>query len=149
MERTEPSDLKVHFCQEFPPQFAICSGEPSLALCALTLAHRFEAWLLNERAELTGAAAVWSLDELLREPPDDPPDEPPPEAGLPSDPFPCSPGFAPGVPLSLGFALAEGDAGGPLLTGGDAGGTPPGQFGAGAPGFVAPDRWFAADDTVS
>jgi hypothetical protein len=144
IERTEPSDLKVHFCQDLPPQSQISSGEPSLALRALTLTHRFEAWLCSVCAEPTAVFATW--------PPDDPfdavLDEPLPDVDLPWEPFPESPGLALGVPLEPGLAPAEGEAGGPVLTGGDTGGTPPGQIGAGAPGFFAagPWRWFAAFD---
>ena len=43
IERMVPSDLKDHFCQDFPAQSQICRGEPSRAARALTLMQRFEA----------------------------------------------------------------------------------------------------------
>jgi hypothetical protein len=59
IERTEPSDLNVHFCQDAPPQSQISSGEPSLALRALTLIQRPEAALEIERADPDRAAFAW------------------------------------------------------------------------------------------
>ncbi|GAB2847501.1 hypothetical protein GCM10027176_58890 [Actinoallomurus bryophytorum] len=64
IDRTVPSDLKVHFCHDALPQLQISSGDPSLALRALTLMQRPESALEIRRAEPAAA--------LLAEPPEAP-----------------------------------------------------------------------------
>jgi hypothetical protein len=71
IDRTVPSDLKVHFCQDALPQLQISSGEPSLALRALTLMQRPEAALEIERAELTAALPTDPPEEPLAEEPEE------------------------------------------------------------------------------
>jgi hypothetical protein len=134
IERTVPSELKLHFCHDAPPQSQICSGEPSLALRALTLMHRPEAKLEIERVELTAAL------------PAEPPDEPWPEDALPWDCLADAPDFPAGVPPLPGLAPFDGEADGLPVTGGDTEGAAPGQFGAGAPGFRAPGARSAAGE---